>query len=43
LPVLLDEPETWSLTLRKGHIPKKLENRLLRRILLTLRDEFVKG
>jgi hypothetical protein len=31
--------ETWSLTLRKGHIPRVFQNRVLRRIFGPKRDE----
>jgi hypothetical protein len=39
LPVILDGCDTWSLTLRKGHRLRLLENRLLRRIFGPKRDE----
>jgi hypothetical protein len=39
LPVVLYRCETWSLTLREDHILKVFENRVLRRIFGTKRDE----
>jgi hypothetical protein len=39
LPVILYGCETWSLTLRKGHRPKVLENRALRRTVGLKRNE----
>jgi hypothetical protein len=39
LPVVLYGPETWSLTLREEHRLKVFENRVLRRIFGSKRDE----
>jgi len=39
LPFVLYGHETWSLTLRKEHRLRVFENRVLRRILRTKRDE----
>jgi hypothetical protein len=39
LPVVLYGCETWSLTLRKEHRLRVLENRVLRRIFGPKRDE----
>jgi hypothetical protein len=39
LPVVLYGCETWSLILREEHRPRVLENRLLRRIFGSKRDE----
>jgi hypothetical protein len=38
LPVVLYECKTWSLTLRKEHMLRMFENRVLRRILGPKRD-----
>jgi hypothetical protein len=35
--------ETWSLTLREEHRPKMFENRMLRRIFQSKRDEVTGG
>jgi hypothetical protein len=37
--VVLYGCETWSLTLREEHRPRMFENRVLRRILGSKRDE----
>ena len=39
LPVVLNECETWSLTLREGRRLRVFENRVLRRIFGPKRDE----
>jgi hypothetical protein len=39
LPVVLYGCETWSLTLREEHRLRVFENRVLRRIFGTKRDE----
>jgi len=39
LPVLLYGCETWSLTLREEHRQKMFENRVLRKIFGSKRDE----
>jgi hypothetical protein len=39
LPVVLYGCETWSLTLRKDHILRVFENRVLRRIFGPMKDE----
>jgi len=39
LPVVLNECETWSLTLREEHRPKVFENRVLRKIFGAKRDK----
>jgi hypothetical protein len=39
LPVVLDEPKKWSLTLRKEHMLRMFQNRVLRRISGPKRDE----
>jgi hypothetical protein len=39
LPVVLYACETWSLTLREESRPRVFENRMLRRIFVTKRDE----
>jgi hypothetical protein len=39
LPVVLCGCETWSLTLREGHRLEVFENRVLRRIFGSKRDE----
>ena len=41
LPVVLYGCETWSLTLREGHRLRVFENRTLRRIFGSKRDEGV--
>jgi hypothetical protein len=41
--VVLYGCETWSLTLKKDHKLKVFENRLLRRIFGTKRDEVIGG
>jgi hypothetical protein len=43
LPVVLYECETWSLILRKEHIWRVFENRVLRRIFGPKRDEVTGG
>jgi hypothetical protein len=43
LPVVLYGSKTWSLTLRKEHRLKVLENRVLRRIFGPKRDEVISG
>jgi hypothetical protein len=43
LPVVLYGCETWSLTLRKEHRLRVLENRVLRRIMIPKRDEGMGG
>jgi hypothetical protein len=42
LPVVLYGCETWSLALREEHRLKMFENRALRRIFGTKRDEMVR-
>jgi hypothetical protein len=39
LPVVLYGCETWSLTLKKEHIVRMFENRVLRRIFVPKEDE----
>jgi hypothetical protein len=39
LPAVLNECETWSLTLREEHRPKVFENRVLRKIFGAKRDK----
>jgi hypothetical protein len=39
LPVVLCGCETWLLTLRKKHKLRLLENRVLRKIFMPMRDE----
>jgi len=39
LPVVLDECEKWSLTLREEHMLRVFQNRVLRRICGPKRDE----
>jgi hypothetical protein len=39
LPVILYESETWSLTLREENRLRVFENRVVRRILRSLREE----
>ena len=39
LPVVLNGCETWSLTLREGRRLRVFENRVLRRVFGTKRDE----
>jgi hypothetical protein len=39
LPVVVYGCETWSLTLREEHRLRVFENRMLRRIFVTKRDE----
>jgi hypothetical protein len=43
LPMVLYESETWSLTLREGHRLRLYQNRVLRRIAGTRRDEMAGG
>jgi hypothetical protein len=43
LPVVLYGCETWSLTLREEHRLRVLENRVLRRIFGSKRDEVTVG
>jgi hypothetical protein len=43
LPVVLYECETWSLALREGHRLRVFENRVLRRIFESKRDEIIRG
>jgi hypothetical protein len=43
LPVVLYGCETWSLTLRKEHRLREFENRVLRRIFGSKRDEVTGG
>jgi hypothetical protein len=43
LPVVWYGCETWSLTLREGHRARIFENRVLRRIFGTKRDEVIGG
>jgi hypothetical protein len=43
LPVVLYGYETWLVTLREDHRQRVLENRVLRRISGTKRDEMVVG
>jgi hypothetical protein len=42
-PVVLYESKTWSLTLKEEHSLKVLENRVMRRISETKRDEIMGG
>jgi hypothetical protein len=43
LPVVLHGCETWTLALREEHILRVLENRVLRRIFGSKRDEVIGG
>jgi hypothetical protein len=43
LPVVLYACETWSLTLREEHKVRVFENRVLRRIFGSKRDEVTEG
>jgi hypothetical protein len=43
LPVVLYGCETWSLTLREEHTLKAFENRMLRRIFGTKKNEVMGG
>jgi hypothetical protein len=43
LPVVLNECETWSLTLREEYRLRVFENRVLRRIFGPKRDEVMEG
>jgi hypothetical protein len=39
IPIVLYGCEIWSVTLREEHIPRVFENRVLRRIFETKREE----
>jgi len=41
LPVVLDECEKWSLTIREEHMLRVFQNRVLRRIFAPKRDEVI--
>jgi hypothetical protein len=43
LPVVLYGCETWSLTVREVHKPSVFENRVLRKIFGSKRDEVIGG
>jgi hypothetical protein len=43
LPVVLCGCETWSLTLKEENRPRVFENRMLRKIFLSNRDEVIGG